>query len=70
MMVAIAGKAALPLESCMRNLAAELSWCRGWWVTWSLGGEGLGELAGVGGAEAAGSACRPIPGPACMYSSL
>jgi len=41
-MIAIAGKAALPLESCMRNLAAELSWCRGWWVTQSLGGEGFG----------------------------
>lgn len=64
MMVAIAGKAALPLESRVRNLAVKLSWCRGWWMTQSLGGEGLGELAGVGGAEAAGSACCPIPGPA------
>lgn len=67
--VAIAGKAALPLESCIR-IAAELSWCRGWWVTQSLGGEGLGELAVVGGAEAADSACHPIPSPAWVFFSL
>ena len=68
--VCIAGKAALPLELHMRDLAAKLSWYRDWWVTQSLGGEGFGELAGVGGAEGAGSAFCPIPGPAWVYSAL
>lgn len=67
-MVAIAGISALPLESHLRSLAAELSWCWGWWVTQSLGGEGPGELAGGGGA--AGSPCCRSPAPVRAYSSL
>lgn len=66
MLVAIAGEAALPLESCVRNLAVELSW----WVTRSLGGEELSELAGAGEAEGAGPACPPISSPAWVHSPL